>query len=57
MLAIMAAHGAPYVAQVSPSKWKDMVAKIQKGFAAEGPYLSMLSLHVPPSGNLHRKTR
>jgi pyruvate ferredoxin oxidoreductase beta subunit len=37
MLAIMAAHGAPYVAQVSPSKWKDMVAKIQKGFAAEGP--------------------
>lgn len=37
MLAIMAAHGAPYVAQVSPSKWKDMVTKIQKGFAAEGP--------------------
>ena len=37
MMAIMAAHGAPYVAQVSPSKWKDMVAKIQKGFATEGP--------------------
>lgn len=37
MMAIMAAHGAPYVAQVSPSKWKDMVTKIQKGFAAEGP--------------------
>jgi pyruvate ferredoxin oxidoreductase beta subunit len=37
MLAIMAAHGAPYVAQVSPSKWKDMVAKIQKGLAVEGP--------------------
>jgi pyruvate ferredoxin oxidoreductase beta subunit len=37
MMAIMAAHGAPYVAQVAPNKWKDMVAKIQKGFAAEGP--------------------
>ena len=37
MMAIMAAHGAPYVAQVAPNKWKDMVAKIQKGFATEGP--------------------
>jgi pyruvate ferredoxin oxidoreductase beta subunit len=44
MMAIMAAHGAPYVAQVSPSKWKDMVAKIQKGFAAEGPvYINAIS--------------
>lgn len=37
IVAIMAAHGAPYVAQVAPNKWKDMVAKIQKGFATEGP--------------------
>ncbi|MCK9337343.1 MAG: thiamine pyrophosphate-dependent enzyme [Arcobacteraceae bacterium] len=37
MLAIMAAHGAPYVAQVAPNKWKDMVKKIQTGFATEGP--------------------
>ena len=44
MMAIMAAHGAPYVAQVSPSKWKDMVTKIQKGFAAEGPvYINAVS--------------
>jgi len=37
MMSIMAAHGAPYVAQVAPNKWKDMVTKIQKGFATEGP--------------------
>ena len=37
MMAIMAAHGAPYVAQVAPNKWKDMVKKIQRGFATEGP--------------------
>jgi len=37
IMAIMAAHGAPYVAQVAPNKWKDMVGKIQKGFATEGP--------------------
>ena len=37
MLAIMAAHNSPYVAQVAPNKWKDMVKKIQKGFEVEGP--------------------
>lgn len=37
ILGIMAAHGSPYVAQVAPNKWKDMVKKIQKGFATEGP--------------------
>ena len=37
ILSIMAAHGAPYVAQVAPNKWKDMVKKIQKGFQTEGP--------------------
>ena len=37
MLSIMAAHNSPYVAQVAPNKWKDMVKKIQKGYAAEGP--------------------
>ena len=25
MMSIMAAHGAPYVAQVAPNKWKDMI--------------------------------
>lgn len=37
MLAIMAAHNSPYVAQVAPNKWKDMVKKIQKGYEVEGP--------------------
>ncbi len=37
MMAIMAAHGSPYVAQVAPNKWKDMVKKIQHGFQVEGP--------------------
>lgn len=37
MMSIMAAHGSPYVAQVAPNKWKDMVKKIQHGFQVEGP--------------------
>jgi len=37
IVSIFAAHGSPYVAQVAPNKWKDMVKKIQKGYAAEGP--------------------
>ncbi|PAF51375.1 pyruvate ferredoxin oxidoreductase [Helicobacter sp. 13S00401-1] len=37
MIAIMAAHGAPYVAQVSPSKWKDMSVKIKRAIDTEGP--------------------
>lgn len=37
MLSIMAAHQSPYVAQVAPNKWKDMVKKIQYGFQVEGP--------------------
>jgi len=37
MVEIMSDHGAPYVAQVSPSKWKDLVKKVQKGFEVYGP--------------------
>jgi pyruvate ferredoxin oxidoreductase beta subunit len=37
LVAIMAAHGAPYVAQVAPNKWKDMVKKFQTALATEGP--------------------
>jgi pyruvate ferredoxin oxidoreductase beta subunit len=33
----MGAHGAPYVAQVAPNKWKDMVKKLQKSLETEGP--------------------
>lgn len=34
---IMAAHGIPYVAQVSPSHWSDTVKKMEKALAADGP--------------------
>ena len=44
MLQIMAAHGAPYVAQVAPNKWKDMVKKIHTGFDTKGPvYINAMS--------------
>ena len=44
MLSIMASHNAPYVAQVAPNKWKDMVKKIQKGYNTEGPvYINAMS--------------
>lgn len=37
ILAIMAAHGSPYVAQVSPNKWKDMSKKLKRALETEGP--------------------
>ncbi len=37
LLSIMAAHGAPYVAQVAPNKWKDMNKKIKRAIDTEGP--------------------
>ena len=33
----MAAHHAPYVAQVAPNKWKDMNKKIKRAIDTEGP--------------------
>ncbi len=44
LVGIMAAHGAPYVAQMAPNKWKDMIKKMQKALATEGPvYLNAIS--------------
>jgi len=44
IVGIMAAHGAPYVAQASPNKWKDMVKKLQTGYETEGPvFINALS--------------
>lgn len=44
LVGIMAAHGAPYVAQMSPNKWKDMLKKMQRALATEGPvYLNAVS--------------
>ena len=37
LVAIMAAHGAPYVAQLAPNKWKDMIKKMQTALTTEGP--------------------
>jgi pyruvate ferredoxin oxidoreductase beta subunit len=37
LVGIMAAHGAPYVAQVAPNKWKIMVKSFQKALETEGP--------------------
>jgi pyruvate ferredoxin oxidoreductase beta subunit len=37
LTAIMAAHDIPYVAQVSPSHWNDLVTKMKKALDAEGP--------------------
>jgi pyruvate ferredoxin oxidoreductase beta subunit len=37
IIGIMAASGAEFVAQVSPSHWKDMVKKVHKAFETEGP--------------------
>jgi pyruvate ferredoxin oxidoreductase beta subunit len=34
---VMVAHGIPYVAQGSPAMWNDLVSKVNKGLAVEGP--------------------
>jgi len=44
MVGIMAAHGAPYVAQIAPNKWKMMVKSFQKALETEGPcYINAMS--------------
>jgi len=44
MVQIMAAHGCKYVAQVAPSKWKDLTSKIQKAYQTNGPvYINAVS--------------
>lgn len=37
LTSIMAAHHIPYVAQAAPSHWNDLVTKVQKALAVEGP--------------------
>jgi pyruvate ferredoxin oxidoreductase beta subunit len=44
LLAIVAAHNIPYAAQASPSHWRDLVAKAERAFAADGPaFLNVLA--------------
>jgi pyruvate ferredoxin oxidoreductase beta subunit len=41
---IMVAHNAPYVATASPSHWRDLMLKVEKGLKVEGPaFLHILS--------------
>lgn len=37
LTAIAAAHNVPYVAQASPHRWKDLMTKVRKAVAVEGP--------------------
>ena len=44
MTAIVAAHGIPYVAQAVPSHWRDLMGKVQKAVAVDGPsFINVLS--------------
>lgn len=41
---IMAAHGIPYVAQTTPSHWRDAITKFKKAFEIKGPkFINVLS--------------
>jgi len=41
---IMAAHDIPYVAQASPSNWRDLMTKARKAIAVDGPaFLNVLA--------------
>jgi pyruvate ferredoxin oxidoreductase beta subunit len=44
LTAIVVAHGAPYVAQASPHRARDLMRKVQKAVATEGPcFLNIIS--------------
>jgi pyruvate ferredoxin oxidoreductase beta subunit len=41
---IVAAHNIPYVAQASPSNWRDFMIKVKKALAADGPsFINVIS--------------
>jgi pyruvate ferredoxin oxidoreductase beta subunit len=45
---IVAAHRIPYVAQAAPGHWRDLMNKVQKALATEGPsFLNILQPCVP----------
>ena len=44
LAAIVAAHRIPYVAQASPSNWRDYMIKVKKALAADGPsFINVIS--------------
>ena len=51
---IMAAHNIPYVAQGSPSHWKDLMTKARKAIAVDGP--AFLNVIAPCNRGWRSKT-
>ncbi len=45
---IVAAHNVPYVAQASPSHWRDLTKKVAKALAADGPSFINILSPCPP---------
>lgn len=44
LTAIVAAHGIPFVAQAAPCFWRDLMTKVQRALAADGPsFINVLS--------------
>jgi pyruvate ferredoxin oxidoreductase beta subunit len=44
LTAIVAAHNIPYLAQTTPAHWRDLMGKVQKALAVEGPtFLNILA--------------
>lgn len=44
LTAIVAAHNIPYVAQTTPAHWRDLMSKVQKAVAVDGPsFINVLS--------------
>jgi pyruvate ferredoxin oxidoreductase beta subunit len=48
LTAIVAAHNVPYVAQASPSRWRDLTNKVAKALEAEGPSFINIISPCPP---------
>ena len=52
LTAIIAAHDIPYVAQAAPHAWRDLMTKVKKAIAADGP--SFINVLAPcPRGWRH----
>ncbi|MGC9357680.1 MAG: thiamine pyrophosphate-dependent enzyme [Anaerolineae bacterium] len=45
LTAVVAAHGIPYVAQASIYRWRDLMVKVRKAVAVDGP--SFINIYAP----------
>ncbi len=51
LVAVVAGHKIPYVAQASPSNWPDLMKKAKKAFEVDGPaFLNVISPCIPGWG-------